>query len=92
MGYGGVIVHTSNGGATWPAQTSGTRDDLFGVSFVKAPVAADAFQVRYGNLAIGDSYINITNTGVVGGLDLDGNIVERPLTGVRGSNEQQPAE
>jgi len=36
VGNGGTIVHTSNGGATWSPQTSGTGGFLFGVSFVDA--------------------------------------------------------
>ena len=37
VGNGGTILHTSNGGATWSTQRSGTFNDLFGVSFVRAP-------------------------------------------------------
>lgn len=40
---------------------------------VNAP--ADAYQVRYAaNLVIGDSHVNMTNTGVVGGFEPVGNI------------------
>jgi hypothetical protein len=40
---------------------------------VAAP--ADAYQVRYAaNLGVGDSFINLTNTGVQGGFDPAGNI------------------
>ena len=40
---------------------------------VNAP--SDAYQVRYAaNLGIGDSFINLTNTGVQGGFDPAGNI------------------
>ena len=46
------------------------------VAFSQIVVApADAYQVRYAaNLAIGDSFINLTNTGVQGGFDPAGNI------------------
>lgn len=35
-GAGGVILHTSNGGATWVQQASGTTSDLTALSFVSA--------------------------------------------------------
>jgi hypothetical protein len=39
------------------------------------PAPADAYQVRYAaNLAVGDSFINLTNTGVLGGFEPGGNI------------------
>ncbi|HVM11352.1 MAG TPA: YCF48-related protein, partial [Actinomycetota bacterium] len=36
VGTGGSVVATTNGGATWSAQTSGTSSDLRGVDFVDA--------------------------------------------------------
>ena len=38
VGDSGVIAHTTNGGATWTAQSSGTQNDLFAVHFVSASV------------------------------------------------------
>ena len=36
VGFGGTIVHTSDGGATWAAQTSGTTNEFFSVEFTDA--------------------------------------------------------
>jgi photosystem II stability/assembly factor-like uncharacterized protein len=36
VGDAGIILHTTDGGATWTPQTSGSADDLYGVSFVDA--------------------------------------------------------
>ena len=36
VGDQGVILHTTDGGATWTPQTSGVTDDLAGVTFVDA--------------------------------------------------------
>ena len=36
VGFGGTIVHTSDGGATWAPQTSGTDNALFSVEFTDA--------------------------------------------------------
>ena len=36
MGTDGTILATSNGGATWKAQSSGTTETLYGVAFANA--------------------------------------------------------
>src|SRR5215467_9921904 len=36
VGYGGTILRTTDGGATWTPQFSGTTNILYGVSFVDA--------------------------------------------------------
>lgn len=36
VGNNGTILHTTNGGTNWTAQTSGTSQDLFGVTFSDA--------------------------------------------------------
>ncbi len=36
VGFGGTIVHTSDGGANWVGQASGTGNTLRGVDFVDA--------------------------------------------------------
>jgi len=36
VGEGGIIVHTTDGGAYWTTQTSGTTERLIGVHFVDA--------------------------------------------------------
>ena len=36
VGRGGTILHTTNGGATWVSQSSGTTEYLLGVSFTDA--------------------------------------------------------
>src|SRR5437016_4900893 len=36
VGFGGTILHTSDGGATWSGQDSGTSNELLGVQFTDA--------------------------------------------------------
>src|SRR6266849_6157626 len=38
VGSGGAVIRTSDGGETWTLLSSGTRDDLFGVSFVNRDI------------------------------------------------------
>ncbi len=39
-GHNGTILHTSDGGVSWAAWSSGTGELLFGVAFVSTGVAA----------------------------------------------------
>jgi photosystem II stability/assembly factor-like uncharacterized protein len=50
VGRGGTILRTSNAGATWIAQESGTRQNLYGLYFVKKigwAVGGDGMLLRY---------------------------------------------
>ena len=63
VGFGGTILHTTNGGATWTVQNSGTTSDLYGVAFVNA---SDGWAVGgypvYGD-GEGDNILATTNGG-----------------------------
>jgi photosystem II stability/assembly factor-like uncharacterized protein len=81
VGYFGTIQHSSDMGATWSAQTSGTGLDLYDVDF-----ASDALT----GLAVGASgtILRTTDGGEEGGLELiaavsrkNGFDVELPLSG-----------
>src|ERR1700681_1106488 len=59
-----------------PAKIGGDLDNLsVGAAWVFATPPPAGFQVRYAsNLNVGDSVVNLTNTGVVSGFDPDGRI------------------
>ena len=84
VGFFGTILHSTDMGATWSAQSSGTGLDLYDVRF-----ATDALT----GLAVGEggTILRTTNGGEEGGLELisavsrkGGFDVELPLTGAPG--------
>ncbi|MGI9067764.1 MAG: YCF48-related protein [Pyrinomonadaceae bacterium] len=50
VGRGGTILRTGNAGATWIAQESGTKQNLYGLYFIKKvgwAVGGDGMLLRY---------------------------------------------